>query len=140
MYNWSARSPTECIEDLIVLCRELKNGLQSRYDKIVNAELAILFQAFDLEEIVCGLSCFRFDHGKLVISVEDRISWEKKGMAEFSIFFKHVCSLPQIRDNVKHNMASNLLAHSSQLVANRLKTTVKKMLWEPLEVWLKRCS
>ncbi len=28
MYNWSARTPTECIEDLILLCRELKNGLQ----------------------------------------------------------------------------------------------------------------
>jgi hypothetical protein len=41
-------------------------------------------------------------------------------------------SLPQIRDNVKQNMASNLLAHSSQLVANRLKTTVKKLLWEKL--------
>ena len=94
MYNWSARTPTECIEDLIVLCRELNNGLQSRYDKIVNDELAMFFQAFDLEEIVCGLSCFRFDHGKLVISVEDRISWEKKGMAEFSIFFKHVNWFP----------------------------------------------
>ena len=106
MYNWSARTPSECIEDLIVLCRELKNGLQSRYDKIVNAELAMFFQAFDLEEIVYGLSCFRFDHGKLVISVEDIISWEKKGMAEFSIFFKHVGSLQQIRDHVKQKMAS----------------------------------
>ena len=47
-------------------------------------------------------------------------------------FSKHVGSLPQIRDHVKQNMASNLLAHSSQLVANRLKTTVKKLLWEKL--------
>ena len=132
VYNWSARTPSECIEDLLVLCRELKEGLQHRFDRIVPAELTTLFKAFDLEEIVTAVSSFRFEHGKVSVSLEDRIAWERYGMEEFSQFFKHVCSLPQVLEYVKCNMSSNLLVHNSQLVANCLKNTVKKMVWENL--------
>ena len=82
--------------------------------------------------MAAAVSFFRFEHGKVSVSLEDRIAWERYGMEEFSEFFKHVCSLPQVLEYVKCNMSSNLLVHNSQLVANCLKNTVKKMVWENL--------
>ena len=85
--------------------------------------------------MLAAVSSFRFEHGKVSVSLEDRIAWERYGMKEFSQFFKHVCSLP----HVKCNMSSNLLVHNSQLVANCLKNAVKKMVWENLGNVLRKC-
>ena len=39
----------------MVLCRELRNALQTWYNDIVPAVLTMLYEVFDLEEVVCGL-------------------------------------------------------------------------------------
>ena len=120
-YNWDAQTPFECIEDLLVLCREMREGLQRRFNDIVPVELSNLFEAFDIEENICSLTCFRFDRGTVLVDLDDRISWETKGMTEFSAFFHHVCSLPHIKELVAKNINSNFVDHSAQLVSNQLK-------------------
>ena len=96
VYNWDARTIEDYIQNLVVLCRELKNGLQIRYNDSVPAEFTSLYEAFDLQEIVCGLSSFKYIHGKVVIDVENQFRG-RKGME----FLQHVCALPQIRDHIK---------------------------------------
>ncbi len=131
-FNWDARTPFECIEDLIVLCKEMREGLQRRFNDIVPIELSNLFEAFDIEESISSLTCFRFENGTVLVDLDDRIAWEKKGMAEFNSFFHHVCSLPHIKEHVSNNMNSNLVDHNAQIVSNQLKSTLKKMVWENL--------
>lgn len=131
-YTWDARTPYECIEDLLVLCEEIGAGLQRRFNDIVPVELSNLFEAFDIEENICSLTCFRFDHGTVLVDLDDRISWETKGMTEFSSFFHHVCSLPHIKEHVTNNVDSNLVDHNAQLVSNQLKSPLKKIVWENL--------
>ena len=102
----------------------MRECLQRRFDDIVLVELSNLFEAFDIEESICSLTCFRFHHGTVLVDLDDRIFWETKGMTEFSSFFHHVCSLPHIN--------SNLVDHSAQLISNQLKLTRKKMVRENL--------
>ena len=84
MYNWDAQTPFECIKDLLVACREMRVGLQRRFDDIIPVELSNLFEAFDSEENICSLTCFRLHYGTVLVDLDDRISWEAKGMTEFS--------------------------------------------------------
>ena len=43
-----------------------------------------------------------------------------------------MCQLPHVQKYVDENSTSDLLPHSSQLVYSRLKTTLKKVVWENL--------
>ena len=68
----------------------------------------------------------------VLVDLDDRISWETKGMAEFSSFFHHICSLPHSKEYVTNNVNSNLVDHNVQLISNQLKSILKKMVWENL--------
>ena len=132
VYNWEARSVNDCISDLKILCNELRLNLKKRYDKIVPTSAATLSTIFDLEILISQLTSFKFQHGKLFISRKNRIEWENLGVQEFTKYFEYVCQLPHVQKYVDENSTSDLLPHSSQLVYSRLKTTLKKVVWENL--------
>ncbi len=92
LYNWVARSPDDCLRDLQVLCQEMKNGLQVRYDNAVPQIIKDLAKCFDLESMISCLCAFRYEQGNLRIELEERRMWELVGDAEFANFFKHCLS------------------------------------------------
>ena len=132
MYNWEARTPSDCINELKTLCKELRNNLSTRYENIVPAHVVKLYNIFDLGKIIGELTSFKYENDKLVINRNDRIEWEKKGLEEFNEYFEHVCQLPHVQKYVDDNSTSNLLPHSSQSVFSNFKTTIKRVVWENL--------
>jgi hypothetical protein len=87
---------------------------------------------FDLESLVCGLCSFAYENGSLKIQLEEREMWELRGNFEFSVFFKHVCQLPYVRELVTQSATLNLLPHCSNLVYRNLKNTLRAMVWQGL--------
>jgi hypothetical protein len=123
VYNWNARTSDECLSDLAVLCRNLKNGLETRFNDVVGQNVRNMAKMFDLESLVCGLCSFVYENGSLRIQLEEREMWELSGNFEFSVFFKHVCQLPYVRELVAQSATLNLLPHCSNLVYRNLKNT-----------------
>ena len=132
MYNWEARTPSDCIMDLKTLCKELNENLSTRYKNIIPDHVVKLYNIFDLGKVISELANFKFENGKLVIKRNDRIEWEKKGLEEFNEYFEYVCQLPHVQKYVDNNSTSNLLPHNSQLVFSNFKNTIKKIVWENL--------
>ena len=91
VYNWVARFQDDCLRDLVVLCQEMKSGLQKRYDNVVLQNVTNVAEMFDLESLVDRLCSFRFEDGKLKIQSMKRRIWELHGDAEFHDFFRSVC-------------------------------------------------
>jgi hypothetical protein len=65
----------------------------------------------------------------LVISREDRVAWQTDGISAFANFFKAVCNIPHIRElaDTNHNLC--LLPHNSNVVLEKFKRTLEKMVW-----------
>ena len=128
-YTWDARSPQECIDDLITLCQDLRAALQARFNRAVPAPVKKLFQVFDLEKAVENLCKFKVENEKLVVSREDRITWETDGTEEFQEFYNDVCNIPHVRALADRNRDLGLLPHDSNMILKRFKTTLQKMVW-----------
>ncbi len=129
IYTWDARSPKDCIPDLISFCQNLRVALDDRFTRAVPDAVKKLSQIFDLEK-ACEYMCkFKVEAGKLVVSREDRINWETVGTIEFQHFYNVVCNIPHIRAlaDTNHNLC--LLPHDSNTVLKRFKTTIEKIVW-----------
>ena len=87
VYNWNACTSDECLSDLAILCRNLKNGLETCFSKAVGQNVRNMPKIFDLESFVCGLCSFTCENGSLKIQLEEREMWELCGNLEFSMFF-----------------------------------------------------
>jgi hypothetical protein len=72
---------------------------------------------------------FKVENGMLVISREDRVAWQTDGISAFANFFKAVCNIPHIRElaDTNHNLC--LLPHNSNVVLEKFKRTLEKMVW-----------
>ena len=75
-YTWNARTPHDCIKDLITLCKdlitlckELQIDLQARFRNIVLSSVKKLCKVFHLENIAKQMCNFKVYHGKLVVNV-----------------------------------------------------------------------
>ena len=132
LYTWEARDPYECIDDLITLCHELKDELQSRYNDIISDEVKQMGTIFDFENMIESLSMFSVQDGKLSISKANRRDWDTCGHEEFKEFYLHVCNLPHIAHLSDMNQELELFAHSSDLVLKNLKTTILSIVWHGL--------
>lgn len=97
LYTWAARTPEDCLEDMITLSSELKDALEDRFDRMVPKEVKTLAVIFDLEVLFEKFSKFTMDKGKLFISREDREDWETFGRVEFKEFYTYVCALLHVR-------------------------------------------
>lgn len=132
VYRWEARSRNDCLDDLMVLCQELSDGLQTRYDDVLPQSVKDLARIFDLELLIRGLCAFHFEDGQLKIQLEERRQWELCGDVEFANFFKIVCQLPHVRQLLEQSPNLDLLPHSSSIIYRNLKTTLKAMVWHNL--------
>ena len=132
LYTWEARDPYKCIDDLITLCHELKDELQSRYNDIISDEVKQMGTIFDFENMIESLSMFSVQDGKLSISKANRRDWDTCGREEFKEFYLHVCNLPHIAHLSDMNQELELFAHSSDLVLKNLKTTILNIVWHGL--------
>ena len=128
-YTWDARSPYDCITDLIVLCKSLRVGLEGQYNNIVPSSVKKLGKVFDVEEIVRQLCKFKVEDGKLILAREDRIEWETSGSNEFHEFYQHVCSLPHVHALADANHDMDLLPTDSHAVLKKFKNTLQKIFW-----------
>ena len=130
LYTWEARDPYDCINDLITLCDELKEELQSRYNNIIPDEVKQMGTIFDFEDMIVSLSKFIVEDGKLSISKANHRDWDTCGREEFKKFYMHVCNLPHIAHLSELNQELELFAHSSDLVLRNLKTgTIQGIIW-----------
>ena len=132
LYNWVARSPDDCLVDLQVLCQEMKDALQTRYDYVVPQVIKDLAKCFDLESLISGLCAFHYEHGNLRIEPEERRIWELIGDDEFAQFFNTVCQLPHVQQLLEKFPDLDLLLHSSGIVYRKLKNTLRAMVWQNL--------
>lgn len=128
-YTWDARSPYDCITDLIVLCKNLRVGLEGRHNNIVPNSVKKLGKVFDVEEIVRQLCKFKVENGKLILAREDRIEWETSGSNELHEFYQHVCSLPHVQALADANHDMDLLPTDSHAVLKRFKNTLQNIFW-----------
>ena len=129
VYNWMARSPSDCLDDLSELCCDLKTGLERRFDGVLPQNIKDLAIVFDLELLIGQLCAYYFEDGNLKIETDQRCDFELHGDAEFASFFKAVCNLPHVKKFLSESPELNLLPHHSRAVYNKLKSTLKKMIW-----------
>ena len=70
--TWEARSPEDCIEDLLQLSQELQRTLTTRYDNLNTDSIKNLETAFDIEGHARLLCHFSFENGRIKIKREAR--------------------------------------------------------------------
>lgn len=85
--TWNARSPEDCLEDLLKLSQQLRITLTSRYDNIATDSITKLERIFDIESLVRQLCVFSFENERIRVSREGRQRWDLRGKAEFADFF-----------------------------------------------------
>ena len=86
--TWKARSPADCLEDLLQLSQQLRITLTSRYNNIPTDSITKLERIFDIESLVRHLCIFSFENGKMRVSREERELWDLRGKTEFADFFR----------------------------------------------------
>ena len=128
-YRWDARSPMNCISDLVTFCMNLQDVLGTHYNQAVPLLVGQLYKIFDLEKAVNHLCDFSVEGDKLVISQDDRINWEMEGMDEFAAFYKVVCNIHHIRKTADQNHSLLLLPYHSNAVFKKFKDTLEKIIW-----------
>ena len=128
-YTWDCRSPKDCILDLVDFSRSLRLALDARFARAVCDPVKHLYEIFDLEKALKHFCNFRVVNGKLVANREDRIKWEVDGAKEFKSFFEVVCNLPHVRALADADDTLQLFPHCSDIVFNRMKVTLEKMVW-----------
>ena len=114
IYTWGARSPKDCIPDLVSFCHNLRVALDAQFNRAVPDAVKKFSQIFDLEK-ACSHLC-KVDDGKFVVSREDKIEWETVGTREFQNFYQVVCNIPHIRALADTNHNLSLLPHDSNAV------------------------
>ena len=134
MYTWSSRSPDECLKDLQNIVLTLKESLEKKFAVAVSAEVKLLSKVFDFETAITLLSKYRLNsmQNQLEVSQENRTHWETFGRIEFQSFFKDVCKLPHVSEYSSQNPDLHLLPHASDIIFNRLKTTLRNIVWRNL--------
>ena len=128
-YVWSARSPKDCISDLIAFCKNLHIALDARFNLAVPEEVRKLAKIFDLEKAFASMEKFQICDGKLLVPREDRIQWETAGTKEFQEFYNVVCNIPHVQTFADANHNLSLLPHDSNAILKTFKTTIEKILW-----------
>ena len=73
IYQWSRRSPKDCITDLIAICQSLHTALDVGFNLDVPNEVQKLSKIFDLEKTFASMEKFIVRNGMLVVPCEDRI-------------------------------------------------------------------
>jgi hypothetical protein len=86
--TWEARSPEDCLEDLIQLSQELQRTLTTRYDELKTNSLPQLEAIFDIEGQVRHLCLFSYENGRINVSREARQLWDLHGKTKFAAFFR----------------------------------------------------
>ena len=128
-YTWDARTPQDCILDLVDFSQSLQVSLNARFARAVSEAVKHLYQIFDLEKALKHFCNFKVVNGKLVANGEDRIKWEVDGAKEFKSLFEVVCNLPRVRALADANDTLQLFSHRSDTIFSRLKVTLEKMVW-----------
>ena len=130
--TWEARSRYEGIDELITLCHELNEELQSRYNDIIPDVVKQIGAIFDFENMIERLSKFSVENGKLSISKSDRMDWDTCSREEFNEFFSHVCNLLHVAHLSEMNRELELFRHNSDFVLRNLKTALQSIVWQGL--------
>ena len=128
-YTWNARTPYDCIADLVTLSQQLQVALDARFKNIVPSTVKKLGKVFDLEHAVEQLCRFKIENGKLMISREDRIEWEANRCSEF---YRRICMLPYVRAPTDESRDLNLLPQDSVATLKKFKIALQKILCEKL--------
>jgi hypothetical protein len=116
-YTWHARTPQDCILDLVDFSQSLQVSLNARFARAVSEAVKHLYQIFDLEKALKHFCNFKVVNGKLV------------GAEEFKSLFEVVCNLPRVRALADANDTLQLFSHRSDTIFSRLKVTLEKMVW-----------
>ncbi len=109
-YTWDARTPQDCILDLVDFSQSLQVSLNARFARAVSDAVKHLYQIFDLEKVLKHFCNF-------------------DGAKEFKSLFEVVCNLPHVRALADANDTLQLFPHRSDIIFNRLKVTLEKMVW-----------
>jgi hypothetical protein len=86
--SWEARSPEDCLEDLVQLSQELQKTLATLYDNLNTNSLSQLEAIFDIEGLVRHLCLFSYENGRINVSREARQLWDLHGKTQFANFFR----------------------------------------------------
>lgn len=120
-YYYLFRTPVDCITELLELAIALKEELEVKYNQAVAEDVKKLAKIFDLEAALKYLSAYRRENSIVhCSSKEQRVAWETYGEAEFSVFWRYLCRLPQVEEKMDDSNL-NLLPHDSILVWRRYK-------------------
>ncbi len=131
LFEWEARSPKDCLGDLILLCQELKTRLQRKFRAVLPENVKKLASCFDLPSQVKALCSFSYHDGKLVIDQDERVSWKTSGESDFAEYIKYVCQLPHVK-NVSSEEMLMFTENSYQIVYHNFKTTLIRIVWQNL--------
>ena len=108
-----ARSPSDCLDDLGQLCRDLRTRLQRRFDGVLLQNIKDLAIVFDLELLIGQLCAYYYEDGILKLETDQRCNFELNGDAEFASFFETVCNLPHVKKFLSESPELNLLPQHS---------------------------
>ena len=86
--TWKARSPEDCIEDLLQLNQELQRTVTTRFDNLKTDSIRNMEAIFDIKGHVKLLCLFSFENGRIKITREARQQWDLRGKNEFADFFR----------------------------------------------------
>ena len=107
----------------------LRLSLNALFSRAVSDPIKHLYQIFDLEKALTHFCHFKVVNGKLVANREDGIKWEVDGATEFKSLFEVLCNLPHVRALADANDTLQLFPDRCDIVFNRLKVTLEKMVW-----------
>eukprot|EP00794_Sanderia_malayensis_P021154 gene21154-23234_t len=130
--TWNARSPEDCLEDLLQLSQQLRVLLTTRYDEIVTDSIKEMECIFDIESLVRQLCIFSFENGRIKVSREGKELWDLRGKTEFAKFYRYICKLPHVAKLLDEQPMLDLMPHNSDTVLGRFKKTVMAMMWHGL--------
>lgn len=86
--TWRARSPEDCLDDLLQLSQQLRITLTSRFDNLPTDSITKLERIFDIESLVRQMCVFSIENGRMTVSREGRQLWDLRGKTEFADFFR----------------------------------------------------
>ena len=127
MYEWTDRSPTNCLEDLVAFIGTLIVNMDERYQSSVTEAAHALRKCLympsiyahvqgDSQQLTAGQLALLQEHGKI----------------EFTEFYSYICSLPHIKNHYTTDSSLKFLPVLASTVYSSFKSVVVEVIWTNL--------
>ena len=123
VYEWTDRSPTNCLEDFVAFIGTLIVNMDERYQSSVTEAAHALRKCLYMPSIYAHVQgdSQQLTAGQLALLQEH-------GKTEFTEFYSYICSLPHIKDLYKTDSSLKFLPVLASTVYSSFKSVVVEVI------------